>query len=255
MPIVPTGFEMTRFLIACLLSWALALPAAAALKEGDRAPEFEAQASLAGRAFTFSLKEALKKGPVVVYFYPAAFTETCNVQAHQFAANYDKFVAAGATVVGVSLDSIARLNAFSAAPDYCGGKVAVASDADGSIAKSYDLQVQDPPPGTTDTQGNVIEHGLVEQMTFVVAPDGRIAATVTGKSPTANVAKALEAVQRLATKQLTKAPEGPLTPSRRASSAGKPVPAAGHSASPPAAGPRSPVAGRQSPGAGVSRGA
>ncbi|MBS1189881.1 MAG: bcp [Rhodocyclaceae bacterium] len=202
---------MTRLLLGCLLSWVLALPAMAALNAGDKAPDFKAQASLAGKVFTFSLRDALRRGPVVIYFYPAAFTNSCNIQAHQFAADYEKFVAAGATVVGVSLDSIDRLNAFSADPNYCGGKVTVASDSDGSIARSYDLQVKEPPPGITDIQGIVIEHGLVEQMTFVVAPDGKIAATVADGSPAANVAKALEAVQRLAAKQLTRAlsPAGP----------------------------------------------
>lgn len=195
---------MPRLLLGCLLWFAIAFSAAAALQEGDLAPDFEIPASLAGKTFTFSLKEALKKGPVVVYFFPAAFTDACNVQAHEFAANYDKFVAAGATVVGVSLDSIHRLNRFSADPDYCGGKVAVASDADGGVSKSYDLRVEEAPAGVTDIQGAPIEHGLVEQMTFVVAPDGKIAAVVRGDSPTANVAKALEAVRRLAAKQLTR---------------------------------------------------
>lgn len=209
------GLEMTRLFLGWLLSCAIAFSAQAALKEGDSAPDFKAPASLAGKTFTFSLKEALGKGPVVVYFYPAAFTDSCNIQAHQFAANHEKFVAAGAMVVGVSLDSIGRLNAFSAEPDYCGGKVAVASDADGSIAKQYDLQVQEPPAGTTDTQGNVIEHGLVEQMTFVIAPDGKITAKINDASPTANVAKALQAVQRLADKQLTRTPDRLLRPDRK----------------------------------------
>lgn len=196
---------MIRLLAGCLLSWAIALPAMAALKVGDKAPDFSAPASLAGKMFNYSLKEALKEGPVVVYFYPAAFTEACNIQAHQFAAHYEKFVAAGATVVGVSLDSIDRLNRFSADPDYCGGKVAVASDADGSIAKSYDLAVVDPPPGTTDTQGFPIQHGLVEQFTFVVDSDGKIVETIGEGSPTANVAKALKAVQHLAGQRLAEA--------------------------------------------------
>lgn len=196
---------MKRLLLGGLFFCALALPAIAALKVGDPAPGFTAQASLAGKSFSFSLKEALRKGPVVVYFFPAAFTQACNIQAHEFAASYDKFVAAGATVVGVSLDSITRLNAFSADPDYCGGKVAVASDADGRIAKSYDLRVEIAPPGVTDTQGHMIEHGLVEQFTFVIAPDGKIAATMSDDSPTANVARALQAVQRLSAKQLTQA--------------------------------------------------
>jgi len=108
-----------------------ATPSFAALKQGDTAPNFNTQASLAGKEFTFSLREALKKGPVVVYFYPAAFTGGCNLQAHTFAENHDKFAAAGASVIGVSLDSISRLNDFSADPKYCAGKLPVASDEKG----------------------------------------------------------------------------------------------------------------------------
>src|SRR3954468_3641377 len=102
-----------------ILTSALALPATAALKEGDKAPEFKAPASMAGKEFTFQLKDALKKGPVVVYFYPAAYTGGCNVQAHTFSENSDKFTAAGASIIGVSLDKIATLNEFSADPQYC----------------------------------------------------------------------------------------------------------------------------------------
>lgn len=192
---------MIRFVIACLLSAALAGPAMAALKEGDRAPDFRARASLAGSAFNFSLKEALQKGPVVVYFYPAAFTEGCNVQAHEFAVHHDKFVAAGATVIGVSLDDISRLNAFSADPQYCGGKVPVASDADGRIAKSYDLRITKLPFAIKDTRGATVDHGFAERTTFVVTPDGKIAATIGGLAPQDNVAKALETVQNLATRR------------------------------------------------------
>ena len=144
---------MKRFLLAGLLSGAVALPAAAALKPGDSAPDFTAPASLDGKTFTFSLKQALQKGPVVVYFYPSAFTGGCNIQAHTFAVNYDEFAAAGATIIGVSLDSIARLNDFSADPQYCAGKIPVASDADGNIAKSFDLTVRDAVAGKKDTRG------------------------------------------------------------------------------------------------------
>ena len=119
----------------------------AALKTGDTAPDFKAQASLAGKEFTFSLHDALKKGPVVVYFYPAAFTGGCNLQAHTFAEDHDKFAAAGASVIGVSLDSISRLNDFSADPKYCAGKLPVASDAKGEIAKSYDIKITDTYKG------------------------------------------------------------------------------------------------------------
>jgi peroxiredoxin Q/BCP len=189
--------DMKRILIASLLAATVVLPASAALKEGDAAPTFTAQASLAGKAFTFSLQDELKKGPVVVYFYPSAFTGGCNLQAHTFAVNHDKFVAAGATVVGVSLDSIKRLNDFSADPNYCAGKLPVASDADGKIAKAYDLQVKDAP-GHKDTRGVEIDHGFAERTTFIVTPDGKVAATIGGLAPEQNVEKALEKVQQLA---------------------------------------------------------
>ncbi|MDR3482193.1 MAG: peroxiredoxin [Burkholderiaceae bacterium] len=189
---------MKRILIASILAGAIAVPAAAALNEGDAAPDFTTQASLAGKAFNFSLKDALKTGPVVVYFYPSAFTGGCNLQAHTFAVNHDKFVAAGATVVGVSLDNIARLNDFSADPNYCAGKLPVASDADGKITKSYDLKVRDASAGAKDTRGVEIGHGFAERTTFIVTPNGKITATIGGLTPEQNVEKALEKVQQLA---------------------------------------------------------
>lgn len=192
---------MKRLLMIALLSGAIALPAVAALKQGDKAPPFQTQASLDGKEFTFSLQDALKKGPVVVYFYPSAYTGGCNVQAHTFAVNHEKFAAAGASIVGVSLDSIARLNDFSADPEYCAGKIPVASDADGRIAKAYDLNVKAGAPGLKDTRGVEIGHGFAERTTFIVTPDGKIAATVGGVSPTENVQKALEAVQQLSPKK------------------------------------------------------
>jgi peroxiredoxin len=182
----------------------VALPAAAALKEGDAAPDFKTQASLDGKEFTFSLKDALKKGPVVVYFYPSAYTGGCNVQAHTFAVNHEKFAAAGASIVGVSLDNIKRLNDFSADPEYCAGKIPVASDAQGTIAKSYDLNVKAEAPGFKDTRGVEIGHGFAERTTFIVTPDGKVAATVGGVSPAENVAKALDAVQQLSAKKTAK---------------------------------------------------
>jgi peroxiredoxin Q/BCP len=199
-----TGTQaMKRVLWSCLLSTTLVLPALAALKEGDQAPDFKTQASLAGKEFTFSLKDALKKGPVVVYFYPSAYTQGCNVQAHTFAVNYDKFAAAGASVIGVSLDNIARLNEFSADPEYCAGKLPVASDLKGDIAKSYDLQVREAKAGAKDSRGNEIGHGFAERTTFIVTPDGKVAATVGGVSPTENVDKALAAVLQLASAKKT----------------------------------------------------
>lgn len=189
---------MKRLLLGGLLSAALSHSALAALPEGVTAPDFKAQASLAGKVFNYSLQDALKKGAVVVYFYPSAYTGGCNVQAHDFAVNRDKFAAAGASVIGVSLDSIARLNDFSADPNYCAGKVAVASDVDGKIAKAFELTVREAAAGKKDTRGIEINHGFAERTTFVITPDGKIAATLTGLSPSANVAKALEVVQKLA---------------------------------------------------------
>lgn len=183
--------------VALGVAAALSLPAFAALKAGDMAPDFTLQASLAGKPFAYSLKGALKTGPVVVYFYPSAFTNGCNAQAHAFAESMDKFKAAGATVVGVSLDSIARLNDFSADPNYCAGKLPVASDADGKVARSYDLSIRESAAGAKDTRGVEIGHGMAERTTFIVTQDGRISATVGGVTPTANVDAALAAVQAL----------------------------------------------------------
>jgi Peroxiredoxin len=183
--------------ITLLLS-TLALPALAALNEGDPAPDFKAPAALDGQVLEFSLKEALSRGPVVVYFYPSAYTSGCSLQAHTFAENYDKFTAAGASIVGVSLDSIDRLKEFSADPEYCAGKIAVASDADGRIARAYDVKVAAPRPGAKDMRGAEIDHGFAERTTFIVTPDGKVAATVGGVSPFENVAKSLEIVQQLA---------------------------------------------------------
>ena len=180
-------------LFACIAS----IPAFAALQTGASAPQFTTQASLAGKPFTFSLKDALAKGPVVVYFYPSAYTTGCDLQAHTFAVNKDKFTAAGATIIGVSLDSIQRLNDFSADPNYCAGKFPTASDADGSIAKSYDLKVQEGPAGFKDVRGVVVGHAFVERTTFVLTKDGKIAETITGVAPDKNVEQALEAVEHL----------------------------------------------------------
>lgn len=188
---------MTRLKLAVCALTLVSLPAFAALTPGDSAPDFSTQASLAGKAFTYSLADARRKGPVVVYFYPSAFTSGCNAQAHYFAVNMEKFNQAGATVVGVSLDNIDRLKAFSADPQYCGGKVPVASDADGKIAGTYHLKVDPEQNGFKDTRGVEIGHGFTERTTFIVMPDGKIAATVGGLSPAANVDKALEEVVRL----------------------------------------------------------
>ncbi len=188
---------MRNLLLGILGSAVIAVPALAALEAGDTAPNFEAQASLAGKPFDYSLREALDKGPVVVYFYPSAYTRGCNIQAREFAESMDKFMAAGASVIGVSLDSIERLNDFSADPEYCAGKLAVASDATGDIAKSFEVAVKDAREGKLDTRGIEINHGTAKRTTFIVTPDGAIAETIGGISPMENVQKSLEAVQRL----------------------------------------------------------
>jgi peroxiredoxin len=191
---------MGRFLqdlILGILAAAIAWPVFAALKEGDAAPDFKAQASVAGKSSPYSLGDALKNGPVVVYFFPSAFTEGCNIQAHEFAVHFDEFVAAGATIVGVSLDSIARLNDFSADPDFCGGKFPVASDVDGNIAKSFGLLVRAAQTGVKDTRGMEIDHGFAERTTFIVTCDGKVVATIGGLAPAKNVAKALEVIRTL----------------------------------------------------------
>jgi thioredoxin-dependent peroxiredoxin len=189
---------MNRLLLAGLLSCAVSVQALAALPTGTAAPTFKTQASLAGKEFTYDLTKALKKGPVVVYFYPGAFTGGCNIQAHTFAEDMDKFKSAGATVIGVSLDKIETLNAFSSDPQYCAGKLPVASDADGAIAASYQLKVMDGRPGMKDSRGVDLDHKFAERTTFIVTKDGKIAATFGGVSPAENVEKTLAIVQDLA---------------------------------------------------------
>src|SRR5580693_2774463 len=151
---------MKSLVMGVALSVLVSLPVLAALKIGDKAPDFSARASLAGKEFNFSLEDALKKGPVVVYFYPSAFTKGCDLEAHTFATMKDKFDAAGATIIGVSADSIERLNQFSADPDYCAGKFPVASDSDGKIAGSYNLMTTALKAGAQDVRGVAIDHNM-----------------------------------------------------------------------------------------------
>jgi peroxiredoxin Q/BCP len=188
---------MKKLFLATLIAGACVLPVQAALEAGAAAPDFTAPASLDGKEFSYSLKESLAKGPTVVYFYPSAYTQGCNIQAHTFAINMEKFEAAGASVVGVSLDSIERLNDFSADPDYCAGKLAVVSDADGSIAKSYELKVGEAREGAKDSRGVDIGHGFAERTTFIVDQNGKVVTTVGGVSPEENVLQSLAAIESL----------------------------------------------------------
>src|SRR5437867_13444197 len=149
---------MRRY-FAGALTILVALPLYAALPDGAKAPDFSTVASLAGKEFKFSLADALKKGPVVLYFYPAAFTPGCTVEAHQFAEATGKFQALGATVIGVSHDPIEKLHRFSVSE--CRNKFAVASDADGGIMKAYDSALLDRPEYANRTS-------------YVIAPTGDI---------------------------------------------------------------------------------
>lgn len=146
------------------------------LSKGSTAPLFTAKASQSGNEFNFSLEEALAKGPVVLYFYPSAYTGGCDVEAHSFAQLKDTFTAAGATIIGVSADDIERLKSFSSSPEYCAGKFAVASDPDGKIAATYGLGMKPAVSGAKDVRGESINHGFIPRTTFVIDKNGKIIA-------------------------------------------------------------------------------
>ncbi len=193
---------MKRFFAFALLGSLLTVPALA-VTNGDKAPDFKARASLAGKEFDFSLKDALKKGPVVVYFYPSAYTKGCNMQAHAFAEQADKFKAAGATIIGVSRNTIARLNAFSADPEYCAGKFPVASDADGAIAKAYGLNSVQAPASAKDSKGEDLAAQLtggltMDRATYIITPDSKIIATMATSKEADSVAPQDHAEKSLA---------------------------------------------------------
>ncbi|MGH8184767.1 MAG: peroxiredoxin [Rhodanobacteraceae bacterium] len=185
----------------------LALPALAALQPGATAPDFTATASQAGKDFTFSLKQALAKGPVVVYFYPAAYTGGCDLEAHTFATEKAKFTKAGATIIGVSADSLTRLNKFSSDPKYCAGKFPVASDPDGKIASLYGLKMMPPQKGVMDVHDQPVTHGFFPRTTFVLNREGKVVATLSSEadhlSPDQHVTHSLAIVEKL---QAGKAP-------------------------------------------------
>lgn len=173
---------MNRFArFAALPALVLALPVFASLGIGAKAPMFTAQASLGGNTYSFSLADALKKGPVVVYFYPAAFTKGCTIEAHDFAEAVDKYKALGATVIGVSHDPIDKLQRFSVSE--CRSKFPVAADEDGKIMKDYDAVLDGHPQYANRTS-------------YVIAPDGTILYTYTDMNPDQHVANTLRAVEQ-----------------------------------------------------------
>jgi thioredoxin-dependent peroxiredoxin len=153
----------------------------AALPDGTRAPDFTATATLAGKEFTFSLADALKKGPVVLYFYPAAFTPGCTTEAHEFAAASEKFQELGATVIGVSHDDIATLDRFSVSE--CRNKFAVAADADGRIMRAYDAVMPSHPD-------------YANRISYVIAPTGAIIYSYTAMDPDKHVENSMAAVKK-----------------------------------------------------------
>ena len=156
------------------------LPVLAALKPGAVAPVFTADASLAGKPYKFSLQDELKKGPVVLYFYPAAFTSGCNVEARKFAEATEQFKALGAQVVGVSKDDIDTLHKFSVSE--CGSKFAVAADPGVKVAKSYDATL-------------MIWPGHADRTSYVIAPDGKIIYAYSAMSPDGHVKNTLQALK------------------------------------------------------------
>jgi peroxiredoxin Q/BCP len=172
---------MKKTLVLAALSAVLAFPAVAALKVGTAAPLFTTEASMGGKVFTFSLAEALKKGPVVLYFYPAAFTPGCTVEAHDFADAIEKYHALGATVIGISHDDIEKLNKFSVSE--CRSKFAVGADANQSIMKSYDSVLGIKPEYASRTS-------------YVIAPSGEIIYTYSDLSPSQHVSNTLDALQK-----------------------------------------------------------
>ena len=167
--------------LLALTTWLLlALPAHAALDVGDPAPNFTTAAALNGKVFQFSLAESLAKGPVVLYFFPAAFSVGCSAEAHEFAESIDEFRALGATVIGVSGDDIDTLGKFST--QTCQGKFPVASDSAQGIMKSYDAVMQLRPE-------------YANRVSYVIAPNGSVVYNYQSLNPSRHVEKTLGALK------------------------------------------------------------
>src|ERR1035437_4908913 len=170
---------MKRLFVFLALIALLPTTVFAELKPGDTAPDFTTQASLGGKVFSFSLADALKQGPVVLYFYPAAFTSGCTIEAHNFAEAVDKFKEQHATVIGISTDNIDTLNKFSVSE--CRSNFAVAADPDARITKSYDSVL-------------MWKSGWASRTSYVIAPDGKIIYAYSAMSPDKHVENTLNAV-------------------------------------------------------------
>jgi len=163
---------------------ALAAPALAALKTGDKAPDFNAPAYLAGKPFRFDLGDALKHGPVVVYFFPAAHTSGCNLEAHLFSEAIDTFKAEGVGVVGVTAGNVDQLADFSKETEHCGGKFPVAADPGAKIAAQYDAVLRLKP-------------GWSDRTSYLIDASGRIVAVHSDLNPSLHVKSMLEAAAAL----------------------------------------------------------
>lgn len=169
-----------RVLTTLFVLFAAGSPSWAALKTGSKAPAFTAEATLGGKRFTFALADALKKGPVVVYFYPQAFTSGCTIEAHEFAEAMGEFAALGASVIGISNDDIATLDKFSTSE--CRSKFPVAADKGQRIMTAYDAVMMGILPYANRTS-------------YVVTPDGLIAYEYTALDPSGHVKNTLAAVR------------------------------------------------------------
>lgn len=165
---------------AAILALVAAPSAFAFLSVGDKAPDFSAQASMAGKAFPFKLDNALKKGPVVLYFFPAAFTSGCTIEAHDFAEAASQYKALGATLIGVTAGNIDRLTEFSVSE--CRSKFAVAADPDAKIAAEYKSTFAEHP-------------GYSNRTSYVIAPDGKVLLVYSNLNPDDHVAQTLAAVK------------------------------------------------------------
>lgn len=172
---------MNKSILAAFAAAAFTVSASAALPTGAVAPDFSAQGALGGKALTFSLKHSLKKGPVVLYFFPAAFTSGCTIEAHKFAEATDSFKKLGATVVGVTAGNVDRVAEFSKAE--CRNKFAVAADPGAKIAAQYQAVMSFN--GAT----------LSDRTSYVIAPDGKILLAYTDGNPELHVEKTLAAVK------------------------------------------------------------
>jgi peroxiredoxin len=169
-----------RIAIAATLWAGLATPALATLPTGAPAPDFSVTATQGGNAYPFHLADALKTGPVVLYFYPAAFTSGCTTEAHEFAEAVPQFAALHATVIGVSMDGIDKLKKFSVSE--CRAKFPVASDANGHVSHAYDAVLGRVMPMSSRTS-------------YVISPAGQVIYAYTAMDPEGHVGNTLKAVQ------------------------------------------------------------